>query len=134
MDPKSWFYWKKEFDSNFSIFKPYFRICIESPLTKFQLLNNEYRYWSQIFRKCVKLIFFLLKDYLRYKTITSQHVSSKAQVKSFLILQQRYAPFSRYSSFCIFNHFIIYQICNIMVSISACDTCIFEYVCWTTTR
>ena len=39
------------------LIKPQFRICIDSPLTKFQLLNNEYRYWSQIFSKRVKLIF-----------------------------------------------------------------------------
>lgn len=32
---------KKEFDNDFSIFYPHFCVCIESPLTKFQLFINE---------------------------------------------------------------------------------------------
>ena len=46
-----------------------------------------------------------IKGYLRYKTITSQNVSSETQVKNFFC----YVLFSRYSSFCIFNHPLIYQ-------------------------
>ena len=34
---------------------------------------------------------------------------------------ERYVPFSRYSSFYIFNHPMIYQICNAMISISTQD-------------
>ena len=59
-----------------------------------------------------------LKGYLRYKMITSRTVSSEAQVNNF-ILKKSYVPFLRYSSFCIFNHPMIYQICNIIISISA---------------
>ena len=54
------------------------------------------------------------KSYLNYKTITSQNVLFEAQVKNFFILWRCYAPFSRYSSFCIFNHRTIYQICDVM--------------------
>ena len=59
-----------------------------------------------------------LKGYLRYKTITSQNVSSEAQVKNFFISQESYAPFSRDSRFCIFNNSTIYLICDVMMSIS----------------
>ena len=58
--------------------------------------------------------YWLLKGYLHYKTITSQNVLSEAQVKNIFILWKYYAPFSRYSSFCIFNHRMIYQICYII--------------------
>ena len=58
-----------------------------------------------------------LKGYLCYKMITSWTVSSEAQVNNF-ILKKSYVPFLRYSSLCIFNHPMIYQICNI-ISISA---------------
>ena len=47
-------------------------------------------------------------SYLRYKTVTSQNVSSEALLKNFFILQKSYVPFSRYSIFCTFNHPIIY--------------------------
>ena len=49
---------------------------------------------------------FLVKNvngYLRYKTITSQNMSSETQVKNFFISQKTYVPFSRYSTFCTFN-------------------------------
>ena len=55
-----------------------------------------------------------IKGYLHYKTITSQNVSSDAQVKNFFISEKSYIPFSRYSNFCIFNYTMIYQICDIM--------------------
>ena len=56
-----------------------------------------------------------IKGYLRYKMITSQNVPSEAQIKNFV---KNYVPFLRYSSFCIFNHPMIYQICDVMMSIS----------------
>ena len=68
-----------------------------------------------------KMVQFLLKGYLCYKTITSQNVLSKAQIKNFFISQKSYVPFSRYSSFCIFNHPMIYQISDVTMSISTCD-------------
>ena len=55
-----------------------------------------------------------LKGYCRYKTITSQNVPSDAQVKIFFISYKSYVPFSR---FCIFNHPMIYQIYDVMMSI-----------------
>ena len=61
---------------------------------------------------------FILKGYPRYKTITSQNVPSEAQIKNFFISEKKYAPFSRYSSFCVFNHPMIYQISDVTVSIS----------------
>ena len=61
----------------------------------------------------------LFKGYLRHKTITSQNMSYEAQVKNFLF--PSYVPFSRYSSFSIFYHSMIYQICDVMMSISAWD-------------
>ena len=46
---------------------------------------------------------FTIKGYLRYK-ITSENVPSEAQIKNFFISSKNYVPFSRYSSFCIFNN------------------------------
>ena len=54
------------------------------------------------------------------KTITSQDVLSEARVKKLFIPLKSYVLFSRYSSFCI-KHPIIYQICDVMVSISTWD-------------
>ena len=51
-------------------------------------------------------------------TITSQNVSHEAQVKYFFILQKSCVLFSRYSSFCIFNHSVIYQICDAIMNIT----------------
>ena len=48
---------------------------------------------------------------------TSQNVPYEAQVKNYLISQKIYVPFSRYSSFCTFQHPIIYQVCDVMMSI-----------------
>ena len=45
-------------------------------------------------------------------------MSTEAQVKNFFISKENYVSFSRYSSFDIFNHPMIYQICNVMMSIS----------------
>ena len=48
------------------------------------------------------------KVYLRCKLITFQIVLSQVQVKNLFILQKSCVPFSKYSSFCIFNYFMIY--------------------------
>ena len=45
----------------------------------------------------------------------------EAQVKNFFVSWKSYVPISRYSSFFIFNHPMIYQICNVMMSISTWD-------------
>ena len=55
----------------------------------------------------------LVKGYLRYKMITSQDVSSEAQVKNFFYFVEKLC-----SGFCIFNNSTIYQICDVMMSIS----------------
>ena len=44
------------------------------------------------------------------KMTTSQNVSSEAQIKNFFILYRNYVSLSRYSSFCVFNHPMIYRI------------------------
>ena len=62
-----------------------------------------------------------IKDYLRYKTITSQNVPSKAQIKNFFISYKNYVPFSKLSSFRILNHPMIYQISEVKMSISTRD-------------
>ena len=59
-----------------------------------------------------------VKGYLRYKTITSQNVPRKAHIKNFFISFKNYVPFLSYSSFCIFNHPMIYQISDVTMSIS----------------
>ena len=77
-----------------------------------------------------KLILTYVKGYLRCKMITPQNLSSEAQVKSFFISWKTYVPFSRYSSFCISNHSMIYQMSWVLVHETGC---IFEYIFWTTT-
>ena len=105
-------------------------ICI-SGLVKPSWVKN-YLSWifSSEYFHCISLItcddlrdlvpVLQFKDYLRYKT-TSQSVSSEAQVNNFIISKKSSVLFSRYSSFCIFNHPMIYQICYVMVSISTWD-------------
>ena len=68
------------------------------------------------------------------KMITSQIVSSEAQVKNFLILLENYVSFSRYSSFLFSTITMIYQICDVMMSIVHKTGCIFEYIFSTTTH
>ena len=53
-------------------------------------------------------------------------MSSEAHVNNFSILQKIYSPFLRYLSFCIFNHPVIYQICNVMMNISTFFNISFE--------
>ena len=98
-------------------------------LTPFYHNKTFDRKWIKIPIWCPTFIFYqnIFYDkmdlgYLRCKIITSQNVSTEAKVKNFFILQKSYAPFSRYSSFCIFNHPMIFQICDVMMSISTWDT------------
>ena len=63
----------------------------------------------------------LFKGYLRYKMITSQNMTFEAQIKNFFISYKNYVPFSRYSSFSISNNPVIYQICDVTMSISTWD-------------
>ena len=79
-----------------------------NPHGKFLNLQNTYSY------EHIRVI----KGHLHYKTITSQNVLPKAQVKNFFILQKSNVSFSRYSSSCIFNYPVIQQICDVMMSIS----------------
>ena len=57
--------------------------------------------------------FYIFKGCSCYKTITSQ----KVQVKNFFILWKTYVTFSRCSRFCIFNHPMIYEVCDVIMSI-----------------
>ena len=59
------------------------------------------------------------KGYFCYKTITCQNLPSEAQVKTFF--GRKVIPFSKHLSFCIFNHPMIYQICDFMMSVSVWD-------------
>ena len=43
-------------------------------------------------------------------TITSQNVSSEAQIKNFFISKKNYVHFLKYSRICIFNHPMIYRL------------------------
>ena len=57
----------------------------------------------------IQLCKFRFKGYLCYKTITSKNVLAEARIKNFkqvrnFVSQKSYVTFSRYSSFCIFNH------------------------------
>ena len=63
------------------------------------------------------MVVFYLFFLLCTAKITSQNMSSEAQVKNYFISWTGYAPFSRYSSFYIFiNHPMIYQICDVTMS------------------
>ena len=62
-----------------------------------------------------------VKGYLCYKTRIFQNLSSEAQVKNLLVSQKNYVPLPWYSSFYIFNHPMIYQICDVMMSLSTWD-------------
>ena len=57
----------------------------------------------------------ILKSYLHCKMTTFQNVSCETRLNFF----KGYVPFSRYSSFCSSDHLIIYQICDVMMSVSA---------------
>ena len=98
-----------------------FKSCWKHPLQKkldrkytLSILRLYFGYtWSPI-EVC-------FKGYLHCKMITSQNVSFDARVKNFVIFQKSYIPFLRYSRFCIFDHSMIYQICDVMMSISTWD-------------
>ena len=76
-------------------------------------------------QRTMKVFSYGIKGYLRYKTMTIENVSSEAQVQIFLVLFiylfiylfVYLFLFSRYSCFSVFNHPMIYQICNVMMSI-----------------
>ena len=78
-------------------------------------MNNPWILNYPHFVDSLKLTFNINKGYLCFKTITSQKVSSEAQIKNFFISWKNYVPFS---SFCILNHPIIYRICDVTMSIS----------------
>ena len=80
--------------------------------TNLNLLVFQEIFLSYIFRSFLKGV--------RYKTITSQNVSFEAQIKNFYFAE-KYVLFSRYLSICIFNHPMIYQICDITMSICTWD-------------
>ena len=67
--------------------------------------NSENRYEAKLpFKEMHPIFSNNFKDYLRYKTITSQNVSSEAQVKKFFYFLENLCSVLKYSSFCIFNH------------------------------
>ena len=71
----------------------------------------------------------IFKVYLRYKTITSENVSSEAQVQvNIFLFRKKNVLFSRYSSLCILHHPMIYQICDVMISIGTRDDAFLIYL------
>ena len=51
------------------------------------------------------------------------------RLRIFFVSSKSYVPFSRCSSFCIFNHPMIYQICDVMMNISTWDRGHFWIYC-----
>ena len=52
----------------------------------------------------------------------SKYATWEQRLRIFIeVSLKNYGSFSRYSSFCIFNHPMIYQICDVMVSIRTWD-------------
>ena len=84
--------------------------------------KHRWFFWSSFVFPFFALItaWSLCKGYLRHKTIASQKVSSETQVKNFFVLLS-YILLSRYSSFCMFNQSMVYQMCGVMISISTWD-------------
>ena len=86
-------------------------------LDKEEIIAGDYN-TAKVFNTFFPNIVSNLKGYLRYKKITSQNVSSDAQVKNFFISQESYVPFSRDSRFSIFNNSMIYLIRDVMMGVS----------------
>ena len=77
---------------------------------------------------------FYFKGYLCCKTITSQNVSSEAQVMNFFISRKSYVPFSRYPSFCVITiSWFTKPVTSWWVLVHETGF-IFEYIFWTTTH
>ena len=56
------------------------------------------------------------------KKVTSQNKPSEAEIKIFFFISEKsYVPFTRYSSFSIFNRPMSNHICDVMMSISTWD-------------
>ena len=72
----------------------------------------------------------LYKGYFRYQTITSQNVLSEAQIKNFLFYRKLmfHSQDIQFFVFLTFNHPMIYQICDIMMSIVNETGLILEYI------
>ena len=91
---------------------------------KFGNITFSEKYFNnwKLFTKSMKLFTkSMFKGHLRYKTIISQNLSSKAQVNFFFVWSGNYIPFSRYSSFCILNYPALYEICDVMMIFSTQD-------------
>ena len=59
-----------------------------------------------------------IKGYLRYKTITSQNVSSEGHVKNLFYFIEKLSFVLKIFKFFIFKYPMIYQMCDVMISIS----------------
>ena len=59
-----------------------------------------------------------VKGYLRYKMITSQNVLFEVQVKKFFYFVEKLCSVLEIFKFCVFNHPLIYKICDVMMNIS----------------
>ena len=100
---------------HFQAFQRSITLADGTPDPIFQLFYFTYDIFSKYYKSVSQCItIFLFKGYLHYKTIASKNVPSETQVKKFFVSQKSYVLFSRYSSFCIFDHPMIYQICDVM--------------------
>ena len=112
---------------HFQAFQSSISLAEGTPNPIFQLFYFTYDIFSEYCKSVSQcIIIFWFKNYLHYKTIASQNVLSETQVKRFFVSKKIYVLFSRYSSFCIFDHPMIYQICDIMMSISTWDRMHFQ--------
>ena len=60
----------------------------------------------------------LIKGYFRYKMITSENVSSQAQVQNFFYFTEKLCPVLKIFKFLYFQPPLIYQICDFVMNIS----------------
>ena len=91
---------------------------LKGKLQIFQFL--EHKKVACIFQRKNKLLFNLLRS----PPLQNNNFSKCAiwgRLRIFFVSYKSYVLFSKYSSFCIFNHPVIYQICDVMMSISTWD-------------
>ena len=103
--------WRKYLSSSVSIAYS----ILSQPIWYIKIDSNSI-YVEQFPKENIIFLYDLFKGYPCKRTVISQNVSFEAQVKILFILQKSYVLLSRYSM--VFHHPMIYQICDVMVSIS----------------
>ena len=90
------------------------------PLDGERKYSLEKEFWTTVFLK--KFSSFILKVTSATKQLLKMCHLREAKVKNFFVSSKSYVPSLRYSSFFIFNHPLIYQICDVMMSINISST------------